>query len=449
MNKIGKVDIFWGYVSQVFGVGYGLILIPVILKFLTPEEVGVWYLFSTFLMAAQLLEFGLKPTISRQLSYIYAGANRIISEGLPEFHDTKKISYQLLFDFIDIVRMVYKIISFFVVVLIGCLGSIYLYHLNIDSTCSHIWGAWGIFVISITLNFYFSYFDGVLIGRGLQRSVNKAITVSRIVMVMSSSILLVFGLGIISLSIGLLLSTLSYRVIVAYYFTSSTDSELNSIKSTSGNRMLLLKVMWLSSWKLGATNLGSFCVKRSSYFVVASYFGLDLAGKLGVTLQIINLISSVGSMIFNLNLPRMNFLQSDFSKNYKEIRKIFFSSLVFSHLVYILSGVFLYFWGPWLLSIVSPNADIIHGQPLVLLLIVYYLEINHTIFATYLTSLNKVPFFKASIISGFLIVVLNYLVCKYTDMNIVGIIIVQLLVQLAYNNWKWPVEALNQLKKVN
>jgi hypothetical protein len=61
---------------------------------------------------------------------------------------------------------------------------------------------------------------------------------------------------------------------------------------------------------------------------------------------------------------------------------------------------------------------------------------------------NKVPFFKASLISGCFTVVLLFLFLKYTNIGVWGLILSQGIAQ-GYNNWKWPMEVLRELSTKN
>ena len=76
IKQATKKDIIWGYLSQFLNIGSGIIIIPVAIKYLTTEDMGLWYLFIAIAGLAQLLEFGLQPTISRMTSYIYSGSKK-------------------------------------------------------------------------------------------------------------------------------------------------------------------------------------------------------------------------------------------------------------------------------------------------------------------------------------------------------------------------------------
>jgi hypothetical protein len=69
---------------------------------------------------------------------------------------------------------------------------------------------------------------------------------------------------------------------------------------------------------------------------------------------------------------------------------------------------------------------------------------NHSIAASYLTTLNKVPFVGAAIVSGVGVALLTLLLIK--PFGIAGMVVAQGVVQLAYNNWKWPLEAVKHLE---
>ena len=42
---ITKKDVLWGYIAQFFNIGAGILLLPVILKLLPADILGVWYIF--------------------------------------------------------------------------------------------------------------------------------------------------------------------------------------------------------------------------------------------------------------------------------------------------------------------------------------------------------------------------------------------------------------------
>ena len=59
---------------------------------------------------------------------------------------------------------------------------------------------------------------------------------------------------------------------------------------------------------------------------------------------------------------------------------------------------------------------------------------------------NEVPFFKASLISGFFIIIGLFLCFKFLELGFATIVVVPLIVNLSYQAWKWPLELRKDLK---
>ena len=71
--------------------------------------------------------------------------------------------------------------------------------------------------------------------------------------------------------------------------------------------------------------------------------------------------------------------------------------------------------------------------------IVILLEQNHSLFSSIIVVGNEVPYVKPALLSGLAIVIGSYLTLRFTGWGIMGLILVQGVCQLAYNNWKWPL----------
>ena len=75
--QITRRDIIWSYASYILQTGAGLLILPIILNKLPSNELAVWYIFLSITALVNLLDFGLQPTIMRNVSYIYSGARHI------------------------------------------------------------------------------------------------------------------------------------------------------------------------------------------------------------------------------------------------------------------------------------------------------------------------------------------------------------------------------------
>ncbi|GIA51301.1 hypothetical protein VCSRO180_3001 [Vibrio cholerae] len=124
INEASKKDLLWGYLAQFLNIGSGIIIIPVAIKYLSVEDMGLWYLFIAIVGLAQLLEFGLQPTISRLTSYIYSGAKELKAEGIPS--QGGSFDHQLLFDLIHAAKIMYRYVSDGAALTLLIIGTAYL-----------------------------------------------------------------------------------------------------------------------------------------------------------------------------------------------------------------------------------------------------------------------------------------------------------------------------------
>jgi len=441
IKSVSKQDMIWGYLAQFLNVGSGVIVIPLAIKCLSTEDMAFWYLFLAIAGLAQLLEFGFQPTISRLTSYVYSGAVELKSEGLPETNES--LDNQLLFDLILASRKIYKYIAVATLIVLGVFGTLYLNTFD-EFQRSQIY-AWLIFSISTVINFFFTYYNGLIVGRGQQQELYRVMAISKIFMLLITMPLLLMNFGLLSMALGALSSMAYTRFMLYRCFYDPTRKETSELKLLN-KKDCLIRTVWLSAWKLGLTSLGSFLILRANLFISSSYLGLKVTASYGLTIQVISILSNVSAMIFLLNLPKLNSLQS--RNNNIEIKNIFSKSLLYAHGLYFLGSVGLIFVGLPLLGLISANTTLVSIPLLCLILLMHQLELNHSICAQYLTTLNIVPFVYAAIISGFLIVFGSLMTVTFTTLGLVGLVLSQFIVQLCYNNWYWPLVTYRNIYNV-
>jgi hypothetical protein len=73
-----------------------------------------------------------------------------------------------------------------------------------------------------------------------------------------------------------------------------------------------------------------------------------------------------------------------------------------------------------------------------------FLEGNHSIFASFISTSNKLPYVFSYVFSSIAIIIVSYFVLKKIP-NVYAMIIPMFVVQLLYNNWKWPLYVTKEL----
>ncbi|MET0107022.1 MAG: O-unit flippase-like protein [Sedimenticola sp.] len=435
-KAVKKNDVFWGYGAQAINIGAELLLLPVILYYLSSADVGLWFVFISLGGFAKLLEFGFLPTLARNTAYVYSGANQLTKESVPLASRSGEINNKLLAELIVSSRKIYRIVSAIAVVILLGIGTLYISTLLVpaqDENETII--AWLFFAAGHILTFYFGYVNGILQGRGDISQSNKVIAITRVSFVIFGLIAIFAGFGLLGLGVASLVSAGIGRIVAMRYFyldkLSMRAVELWSDEVSTD----LVRILWHNASRVGLVQLGGFLIQKGNILIAASILGTEATASYGLTLTILMAFSTVSSIIFQLNIPHLSALQV--SGDNRCIASLYRKSLAASIVLYLIAYSMLLFFAEEFLMLINSNVMLLPNDMLSILALVVLLEMNHTIAATYLTTLNYVPFVKAALVSGVCVALLSFVLV--TPLGVVGLILAQGGVQLAYNNWKWPL----------
>ena len=114
---ITKKDVIWNYIAIFFNMGAGVIVLPLILHYLSAEEIGLNYLMLTISSMVALIDFGFSPQIGRNITYALSGAKRVEREGLQD-EAIDGPNYRLLAIVIEAAKYIYRRLSVVVLVLL-------------------------------------------------------------------------------------------------------------------------------------------------------------------------------------------------------------------------------------------------------------------------------------------------------------------------------------------
>lgn len=435
--RASKSDVIWSYIAQFFNLGSGLITLPLVLHLLSTEEIAMNYLMMTVAAMVGMVDFGFSPQFGRNFTYVFSGAQRLEKEGLSSNVDST-VNYHLLRCLIDAAKLVYKYMSILVLILMLTAGTYYISIVtegftNIENSLQ----IWILFSVSTFFNVYFSYFSAMLYGRGLVKESKKAMLASRILYIVLAYILLLGGCGLIGLCIANLVSPflsrwMSYR----YFYDKDMEIALSAEDSTTSEMKELFWIIWHNAKKVGIASVGAYTALKFCLFISGLYLSLAEVSAFGLLMQLANVIVVLSTTFNSALIPQLTAYRVNNDKT--DLIKCFAWTLNVSYFLFIVLSVCLVIAGPWVLQLIGSNASLPSTAIVLLYLFVLFLENNHGLFAGFITISNSVPYTKVAIISGTLICIGDFLVLHYTSLGLLGLVIVQGIVQLAYNNWYWP-----------
>lgn len=434
--QITKRDIGWGYIAQFFSIASGLITLPLILKMLSAEEIGMNYLMLTIGALVSLFDFGFAPQFGRNITYVFCGAQELKKEGVDVNNGT--LNYRLLATMISVAKSVYQILSLIVLVVMLTVGTVYIYKVTDGfSNVSNSFIIWVVYSISVFFNVYYTYYASLLIGKGLIMESKKAMIASKLVYIFLTFTLLFTGLGLLGVALANLIAPFvgrffSYR----YFFTADLLEKISLYHITKQEKLDLFKIIWYNAKKLGAVFVGSYVINKLGFFLAGLYLSLEDIASYGLMIQLISVITMVAVTLFTVSEPRFSALRVEGEQN-KLIKNFAFTMNVF-YFLFFCGCLLLIAIAPTLLKLIGSNTTLPNIWILILYSIVVLLENNHSSFATLIVTDNKIPFVESSLITGCIIALGSFFSLQYTSMGILGLVIIQGFCQLVYSNWKWP-----------
>ena len=272
---------------------------------------------------------------------------------------------------------------------------------------------------------------------------NRAAIYSKLCYFILCILLLLLNWGLFAVVVANFISPFVQRAICyKVYFTKDLKRKLDNDISKAEIKETF-SIIWFNAKRLGVNFIGAYIINKSSMFIVGFYLPLTIVGSYGVMIQILTILSSIAQTLFLTYQPK--FSNCRVSGDLYTFKKTMSQTLLFYWVVMIVGGLLLFYCAPSILGLIHSKTTLPESSVVLLYTITIILEGNHSMFATLIVTKNEVPFVKPAIVSGGIIILLTVLCLQYTHWDLIGVVAIQFLVQLAYNNWKWPVVVLKEL----
>ena len=444
--QIGKKDIAWNIVATFMRIASGIILLPMVLRMLPAQEVGLWNIFLYIGSLATLLDFGFSNSFSRNITYIFSGVKTLKSIGFVAVDESdKSVDFSLLKSVIKAMRRYYAILAGFFLIIFLAISPFYLKSIlsNYQGNKESVEIAWVLYGTLVAYQLYTYYYNSILVGRGQIKRSLQITVLSQGLRITISMIFLLSGFGLMSLVIGMFFSDFINRTLCYYSFY---DKE---IKSNLKNSITLpikniMQIMTPNAIKIGVTTIGGFLITKAVVLISPLYLSLAEIGTYGTTKQMIDLISSLGGILFYTYYPQITSYKVN--KEINKVKNLYIKSKLSLIAIYIFCSLGLIFIGPQLLILIHSKTHLLPTSMMLVFLVISFLEANHGISAGLLLMNNEVPFMKASLLSGISVLLLLLTGLMYLKIGIWAMILAPGIAQIVYQNWKWPSMVIKDLQ---
>lgn len=440
MINARRADVVWSYIGTFMSMFSGFLLLPLLMRFLGADELGLWYVYVAIANLAVLFEFGFNPTFARNIVYVVSGARRLTAKGCDSSSIRPGIDWHLLRIVITASKSIYALLSAVVMALLLIVGTPYISFITSGiENKAMVWVSWALFVTSMVTNLYFLYSITILRGYGDIAGENMAKTFAKVAQLIISAVLLIMGFGLIGAAVGYLVNSLLLRIFGIIRIHGHREIEVglkaSSAKVTVNEIIETVKTISHVAWRDGVVNLSSYASSQGMSILSSLFLGLAETGTYSILLQLTTAIYNFACAYPKSFLPAMQsaFANDDLGKQ----REIVASGSVAYCVVYLISTVGVLFVVLPILPLFKPGIDI---DPILFMGLAFYMFLlqQHSIFCCYIISMNEIPYMASYLVASLLGLLFVSIFCGTFGLGAWGIVGGQFLSQLIYNNWYWP-----------
>lgn len=430
-------DIIWNYLGIFFSLGSQVIWLPVLIHYLPPDILGLWYVFVSIGGMVELLDSGFTPTLSHCMSYAWSGAMDLKKQGVVFSGERSGPNYALVYGILSTCRTLYFGIACAATLVMLFAGTIYIQRIAAAYLSWQVYATWGLYMASTFINLYIGYYAVVLVGIGDIFHKNRAQILAKVAFLLLGTAGLVCGFGLLSLGVayftsGFVLRFLCKRYLIRVHKFDEMFQKYRHQREYSKHHVLAM--MWPNAWRDGLVTVTFYLTGQATVLMSSGFLSLYETGIYSFSMQVVNALLGIAGGMFGAYIPA---IQSAYvSRNRKIMKNLYAKSMA---CLFHLS-----FWGIVVFaSIGIPivqilRHDFVIERPAFLLLALsIYLMVRHRNSACFISTMNKLPYTFSFIFFGIISISATYIGLAYFHLGLWGVILIPLVVQSIYNNWKW------------
>ena len=432
---LGDKGTLYSWITMCSQLLFMVAIIPMASVQLSPADLAFWLSALLLMALSSPADFGVYNTIIRSLPFVISGRN------FPEFLSsvkTRRDASSLNSD--DIQTRIFSLFAFglkqllfpvMVVLLIGAFAGYYIYQGRTGVSGNHTFLLTILFYwLVIPIQTFARFFESMLVGGGhiAVAKQNEAITVVLRVIVLATMLINaapIFYLGIIHMVATLAQLFLNIR--------SSTKTLLSTFDWRSVKRYLrLFSLKEQSNFTRGQYRFG---VNLFSSYIIMNIGPLTVTGMKSdesvsfylIMVRMFQAVKQVAQVPLVVAVPRLVELRAN--EKVVELLDLFTKRSLITVMLYMCGLCLSFLYAQYFFG----NTGIDYFYYLCLFGLVIFLELNHSNHAQLVLSRNVQPFLVPSFLAAFLSAILMY--PMFLKFGIVGVILVQGLVQLVCSNW--------------
>ncbi|MFZ0616697.1 MAG: hypothetical protein WAN16_09680 [Chthoniobacterales bacterium] len=423
-----KSPVFWtGFVTLLRTGGFFLVL-PLVLRKIPSEELGIWYVFLGIAQFSGIVELGFAPNISRFASYFMGGAPGPRSLGID--HATEEGNEPNLAALKGLAEMsmnLYPKIGATMGIIMTVGGGTWLHYKFGDAFWSwRVAPAFFLYAAGMTINMYGYFWMNLLFGVDRVRQGQQIFALGLVLNYLLCVAGLLLGAGLYALALGQVALALVPRFMARRIVTSDFLSVTPSLQKVSW------RDLWPMTWRSGLCSFGLYMGLPAMTLICAQLMGLADTARFGLSLQLALMVQALSNTWLGVVCPRLGSMRT--RREFSAMKHLIRERLTLTLGTYILVGIAAWFLAPKALHLFHSKTDFLPGFFLAALLLVVGIDMLVGLFSAILLTGNRVPQLGAALFNG--VLALGYAIVLSHTWGILGIILAPACAQLSYNLWK-------------
>jgi O-antigen/teichoic acid export membrane protein len=425
------VGISW--VSRAISILSGLLLMPILFRFMGKEELGLWFLLGNSQAFLGLLGMGIAPTLTRRIAFAKGKSG---SHPDAELTDESK---QDISDWVVTGKVILQwlaIIVFFIAWISGY-GLIRELKLEQVSPQTVFW-AWTLMCLGYAINVWVAYLGCWLQGIGYVGWDSLIATILAVVTIGANIVAVLMGGGILELAIISVVSGIS-NCFIFWGFIRWRQPELLTIKGKWNYQYA--KDIFEPSLKWWLTDIGIFLTNFTDEYFIAFFLGTDQIPNYRASIALVtNPLTLVSTIASSSTVFISQAWQSGDLKNIHKI-VIYNAQLGLSLMASAIAFVLLVnqeFVNVWL-----GKNNILIPSLVIIICVNFTLKANNILIGTPARGTEDERYALITMLSAFLNLGFTWLLIKPFGLS--GVVAGTLIAQLLTTNWYTPYRSLIRL----
>ena len=349
--------------NSVWAIVRGPIMLLLIPLFLSDIDQGFWFTFGSIAAFSVLANLGFTTIIAQFSAHEYAYL-KFNKEGELE-GDAAHLDR-----IVSLFRFIFKWVSFIVVIAFPIILLVGGFILNTHGNIGDWIIPWIIYVIVSGGNFFVSFFLCFFEGCDKITKIQLSRFVASVVTTVAQIVLLVLDFSLYALAISALLGLIANVFLLGFGFKKAI---VQMFKHKLGHKCQWMKEFMQLFWRYALNTIAGFLIFQIFTPITFIMFGPVEAGRVGITLALVQACFSIAMVWIGVISPRMNMAAA--KGEWKTMDRLLYKNLSLSLVTYVIGGVSILGGYAILINHWSILERFLPLLPLGILVLTYFLQV--------------------------------------------------------------------------